>query len=66
MISPAISLFCGARVELLAELHDVDLRLAKRGAYGGRGRSFAGFNLQLHIPSNFLRRCHVGSFGTSF
>ncbi len=47
----------GACVELLAELHDVDLRLAERGAYGRRGGGFSAGDLKLDVSSNLLR-CH--------
>src|SRR5947209_9905771 len=47
-----------ASVELLAELHDVDLRLAESGA-DRRGRSgFACLDLQLDAGLYLLRRCH--------
>jgi len=48
----------GARVELLAELHDVDLGLTERRTHRWRRRCFAGNNLQLHVTRNFLWRCH--------
>src|SRR5581483_7895475 len=38
----------GARIELLAELHDVDLRLAERRTYRWRRRRFARRNLKLY------------------
>ena len=49
----------GACVELLAELHDVDLRLTERGADWRCRSSFAGFDLKLDVAGNFLRSCHV-------
>ena len=42
-----------ARVELLAELHDVDLRLAQCGTDRRRGRGLAGFDLQLDVRGIF-------------
>jgi hypothetical protein len=66
MTSPSISFVLRARVELLAELHDVDLRLTQRRANRRRGRGFGGHNLQLDVTRNFLRRCHFDSFEISF
>ena len=38
-----------ALVELLAELHDVDLRLTQRGSNRGRRRRLAGNDLELDV-----------------
>jgi len=45
MTSPSISLLLRARVELLAELHDVDLRLTQSGSNRGAGVALAANNL---------------------
>src|SRR5207247_7033111 len=44
------------RVEVLAEVHDVDALRAERGADGRRRRRLAGGDLQLNDCLNFL--CH--------
>src|SRR3984957_5201596 len=54
----------GSGVELLAELHDVDLRLAQGRAHRRRRGRFAGGDLQLHVTCNFL--CHVLSLLLNF
>ena len=43
------------RVEVLAELHDVEPALAERGADGRRGVRLAGRNLQLDVAGDLLR-----------
>ena len=50
-------LLVGAGIELLAELHDVDLRLAQRRAHRGRRRRLARRDLQLHLTCNFFCHC---------
>src|SRR6201996_1284815 len=47
-----------AGVELLAELHDVDLRLTERRAHWRRGRRLARFDLQLDLCLYFLNWRH--------
>jgi hypothetical protein len=44
----------GARIELLAEFHDVDLRLPKGGAHWGRRCRLARRNLQLDLSDCLL------------
>src|SRR5579872_289404 len=48
-------LLAGASVELLAEFHDVDLRLSKRRTNWRRRRRLARRNLQFHRTRNFFR-----------
>src|SRR4029077_6476462 len=63
---PGHLLVLRARVELLAELHNVDLRLAQCGTDRRRGGGLACFDLQLDLCGYFLWRCHkISSFGTS-
>src|SRR4029077_1248487 len=45
-----------AGIELLAELHDVDLRLTERRSHRRRRRGLARRNLQLYRSCSFL--CH--------
>src|SRR5581483_1264095 len=51
----------GARVELLAELHDVDLRLTQRRSYRRRRRRLPGGNLQLDGSCDLF--CHFLALG---
>src|SRR5208282_1198018 len=53
---PLHLLLVRASVELLAELHDVDLRLAQRRTHRRRRRRLASGDLQLYETCNFL--CH--------
>src|SRR5205807_3218339 len=46
----------GARIELLAELHDVDLRLSEGRTYRRRRGSLSRGDLQLHRSCDLL--CH--------
>jgi len=48
MIRPSKLLGAGPRIELLAEFHDVDLRLTERRTNRGSRRSLARRYLQLH------------------
>jgi hypothetical protein len=43
---------------LLAELHDIDLRLTKRGTNWRRGGRLAGRDLELYLGLYFFRRSH--------
>src|SRR5581483_4221393 len=49
----------GARIELFAELHDIDLRLSECWAYRRRRRSLARSDLQLNLSDYLL--CHETS-----
>src|SRR5581483_994446 len=56
----AVELFgVRARVELLAELHDVDLRLAQRWTDRRRRRRLSRRNLQLYASCNFFRHLSI-------
>src|SRR5215831_8934303 len=55
---PRHLLIGGAGIELFAELHDVDLRLAQGRTDRGSRRRLAGFNLQLNGCLYFFR-CHL-------
>src|SRR5208337_3278445 len=56
---PIQFLGAGLRIELFAELHDVDLRLTERRANWRSRSGLARCNLQLHRTCSFL--CHVYS-----
>src|SRR5690606_28624044 len=53
----------GLRVELLAELHDVDAAGAEGGTHGRRRVGLTGLDLQLDLPSNLLHRIACSSSG---
>src|SRR5687767_2312511 len=55
----------GPRVEVLAEVHDVQPVRAERGAHGGRRRRLAGGDLELHNCRNFLRHDSLSSLSVA-